>query len=103
MRRTIATTTQHKPVSVPVLANDRDPDPDGLAPPVTIVTPPTHGNANPQSAAPARTSRGMCQRKSNALAAARAVNAAIAPAHRSGGAMWRALMTGPIVTPLSMP
>ena len=44
-----ATTTQHKPVVVAVLGNDRDPDPDGLAPPVTIVTPPSHGNANPQT------------------------------------------------------
>src|SRR5204863_6780900 len=44
-----ATTTQHKPVAVAVLGNDRDPDPDGLAPPVTIVTSPAHGNANAQS------------------------------------------------------
>lgn len=44
-----ATTTQHKPVTIAVLANDNDPDPDGLAPPVTIVSAPAHGNANPQS------------------------------------------------------
>ena len=31
------------------LRRNRDPDADGLAPPVTIVTPPSHGNANPQT------------------------------------------------------
>jgi HD domain-containing protein/Big-like domain-containing protein len=42
-----ATTTQHKPVDVAVLANDVDPDGGGLVAPVTILTPPAHANANP--------------------------------------------------------